>query len=52
MKMYKKPIAEVELLNGISMLMNNTTSPSGDIQGNPDGGLNGPNGKNAPARPF
>ena len=46
MKMYQKPLIEVELLKGISMLM---ASPEGDILSTPTTGLNNPT-KNAPER--
>ena len=46
MKKYKKPIVEVESLNGVSMLM---ASPEGDILSTPTTGLNNPT-KNAPER--
>jgi len=49
MKMYQKPLIVVEQMEAMTVLM---TSPTGDILGNPDQGLNGPSGKNAPARPF
>lgn len=49
MKMYQTPIVEVELLKGISMLMEVTGSPSDDIQGTPTE-LNNPS--MAPGRLF
>lgn len=49
MKKYQMPLIEVAHVSAMSMLMD---SPGSDIQGTPSGGLNGPGGKNAPARPF
>jgi hypothetical protein len=50
MKIYQTPLIEVANITTLYTVMD--TSPSGNIQGTPGGGLNGPGGKGAPARPF